>query len=818
MTKTALKYHKTITDSNTLKLSLARHLKYTIGKDTHSATLRDWFQCTAYVVRDYLMEGWLETHRSYYDNDVKRVYYISMEFLIGRTLRTSVVNLGIEDELKEALGEYGLDLEKIIEVENEAALGNGGLGRLAACFLDSMATIGIAGYGYGIRYEYGMFHQEIKDFNQVEHPDNWLRYGNPWEFARPEFLYPIKFYGRVRESTDETGGLKREWVDYYQVMAMAYDMPVPGSGGQTINNLRLWAAKSTRDFDLDYFNHGNYIKALEQKNDAENISKILYPNDTSLSGKELRLKQEYFLVSATVQDVFRRYKKTHHPLSAMPLKVAIQLNDTHPSLAVAELMRLLVDAEGLDWENAWDITTRTINYTNHTILPEALEKWQVSHMEQVLPRHMEIIYEINHRFLKDVYHHWPGDLDRLKRMSIIEESEEKRIRMAHLAIVGSHKINGVSRIHTDILKNEVFRDFHELYPGKFTNKTNGISQRIWLKKANKPLSELIVNNIGEAWVNDLFELEKLIPHADNHAFRHEWAKTKRKNKHVLAAFIFSETGIKVNCDSMFDVHIKRIHEYKRQLLNVLHIIAFYNRIKASPNRDFAPRTFIFSGKAAPGYKAAKDIIMLINSVADIVNNDPSTHDLLKVVFLANYNVSLAERIIPAADLSEQISLAGTEASGTGCMKLALNGALTICTLDGACIEIKEAVGEENIFVFGLDTEGVGALRQKGYTPYDFYNSNHELRQSLDMIANGFFAPYRKNAFHDVAQNLFSHDSFMAIADYDDFIRCQERVSILYKDRDEWTRKSILNVAKMGRFSSDRTIKNYAEEIWNIERP
>jgi len=800
----------------TIKESVSRHLHYTLGKDVYSATNRDWFSAVVYTVRDYLMEKWLETHRSYHYEDAKRVYYLSMEFLIGKTLANSLINTGMEEELRAALKDQGLNLDEIFDAENEAGLGNGGLGRLAACFLDSMATMGIPGYGYGIRFEYGMFNQRIKDFEQIEHPDNWLRYGNPWEFPRPEFLYTVKFYGNVREFIDGSGKTRHDWSDCEEVMAMAYDIPVPGFRCRSVNNLRLWSAKSSRDFDLEYFNNGNYIKAVEKKNNAENISKILYPDDTSLEGKELRLRQEYFLVSATLQDIFRRYKNHHSSFDEFPDKIAIQLNDTHPALAVAELMRILMDVEGLDWDKAWDITNRTVNYTNHTVLPEALETWSASFMEKLLPRHIKIIYEINHNFLKDVYHRYPGDIERMKRMSVIDEAGDKRVRMANLAIIGSNRVNGVAAIHTEILKNDIFRDFDDFYPDKFTNMTNGISQRVWLRKINRELSSLISASIGDKWITELFELRKLVRFADDAEFREEWRRIKRDNKEALASVILEMTGVTVSPDSVFDVHVKRIHEYKRQLLNILHVITLYKRLKSSKTDDFVPRTFIYSGKAAPGYKTAKDIIALINSVADIINNDPSIDGRIKVVFLPNYNVSLAEKIIPAADVSEQISTAGTEASGTGCMKLALNGALTVCTLDGANVEMKEEIGDENIFVFGLQAGEVEELRRNGYSPYSCYQSNAELTGTIDMIANGFFSPWCADRFHGLAKNLLESDKYMVLADYAGYVSCQERVSALYLDRDDWTRKSIINVAGMGKFSSDRTIRGYAEDIWGIK--
>src|SRR3990170_4619425 len=739
-----------------VKETVSRHLHYTIGKDVYSATKRDWFSAVVYTISDYLMEKWLETHRSYHYEDAKRVYYLSMEFLIGKTLANSLINTGMEEELRVALKDQGLNLDEIFDAENEAGLGNGGLGRLAACFLDSMATMGIPGYGYGIRFEYGMFNQRIKDFEQIEHPDNWLRYGNPWEFPRPEFLYTVKFYGNVREFIDGSGKTRHDWSDCEEVMAMAYDIPVPGFRCRSVNNLRLWSAKSSRDFDLEYFNNGNYIKAVEKKNNAENISKILYPDDTSLEGKELRLRQEYFLVSATLQDIFRRYKNHHSSFDEFPDKIAIQLNDTHPALAVAELMRILMDVEGLDWDKAWDITGRTINYTNHTVLPEALETWSASFMEKLLPRHMKIIYGINHNFLKDVYHRYPGDTDRMKRMSVIDEAGDKRVRMANLAIIGSSKVNGVAEIHTEILKKDIFRDFNDFYPGKFTNKTNGISQRVWLRKINRELSNLISARIGNKWITDLFELRKLVPFANDAKFREECRKIKRANKESLAGVILDMTGVKVMAYSIFDVHVKRIHEYKRQFLNILHVITLYNRLRSGNAGDFIPRTFIYSGKAAPGYKTAKDIIALINCTADIINNDPSIEGLIKVVFLPNYNVSLAEKIIPAADVSEQISTAGTEASGTGCMKLALNGALTVCTLDGANVEMKEEIGDENIFVFGLQAGEVEDLRRNGYSPVSYYQSNPELAGAIDMLGSGYFTPECGDRFRDIVRNLLPH--------------------------------------------------------------
>jgi glycogen phosphorylase len=800
-----------------IKQSILDRLVYSVGKDTITATDRDWFFAAAYVARDRLIGRWMETMRGYYVNDAKRVYYLSMEFLMGRALTNSILNLGFEQEYRHALAEMGIDLDKVREIEHDAALGNGGLGRLAACFLDSMATLGLPGYGYGIRYEYGMFSQRIENGRQVEHPDNWLRYGNPWEFPRPEVLYQVKFHGRVVQYADEHGAASHHWVDTDDVMAMAYDTPIPGYDTGTVNNMRLWAAKATRDFELRYFNEGNYIKAVEDKNESENLSKVLYPDDTTAMGRELRLKQQYFFVCASLQDVLYRYRKHYDNFDLLPDKVAIQLNDTHPSIAIAELMRMLVDLHHMDWDRAWDITTRTFAYTNHTLMPEALETWPVAMFESILPRHLQIIYEINHRFLKDVMHHFPGNPEMLRRMSLIDEAGGKRIRMSHLAIVGSHKVNGVAQIHTELMKQTIFADFDRLYPGKIVNMTNGITPRRWLNQANPRLSALITSRIGNGWVKDLSQLKKLIPLADHAAFRAEFAAVKRANKEHFAVLLKLHLKMEVNVDSLFDVQIKRIHEYKRQLLNLLHVVTLYNRIRHDPAGDHMPRTVIFGGKAAPGYAMAKLIIKLINDVADIVNNDPHVAGRLKVVFVPNYDVSTAEDMIPAADLSEQISTAGTEASGTGNMKLALNGALTIGTLDGANVEIRDEVGEENIFIFGLTAEEVGRVKASGYQPWNHYRANGELREVLDMIGSGFFSPDEPNRFKPIVDTLLRDgDHYLLLADYPAYIACQKEVEDAYRNQEQWARKAILNVANMGKFSSDRTIAQYAEQIWNAK--
>ncbi|WP_224982504.1 glycogen/starch/alpha-glucan phosphorylase [Geomonas agri] len=797
--------------------SFLEHLEYTLGKDKYSATPYDRFNALAYAVRDYLVERWLDTQQAYYNSDNKRVYYMSMEFLMGRTLSNSLINLGLWEDFKDAITSLGNDFDQIVNEEQDAGLGNGGLGRLAACFLDSMATMSIPAYGYGIRYEYGIFRQHIIDGAQVEIPDNWLRYRNPWELDRQEHLHTVKFYGRVISTFDANGKLVREWVDTDDVMAMAYDTPIPGYQTQSVNTLRLWSAKSSREFDLKFFNEGNYIRAVEKKMQSETISKVLYPADNVVEGKELRFKQEYFLASATVHDVIYRFKKKHQDMRLLPDKVAIQLNDTHPTLAIPELMRVLMDVEGVDWEDAWEITKRTFAYTNHTILPEALEQWPVWFFEQILPRHLQIIYEINERFLKEIRERYPDEPDRLARMSIVEEHWERKIRMAHLAIVGSHSVNGVAALHTEILKNELFHDFYEMYPERFNNKTNGITQRRWLKMSNPALSGLIDEYIGEAWTTNLYELEKLRAIASDPEFIGRWNQVKRSNKEGLCRYIKQHNDIDVDPDSLFDVQVKRLHEYKRQLLNVLHIITLFNRIKDNPAAEVVPRTFIFAGKAAPAYAAAKLIIRLINAVAAVVNHDPDVAGRIKVVFLANYSVSLAEKIFPASDLSEQISTAGTEASGTGNMKFALNGALTIGTLDGANIEIMEEVGRENIFIFGMTAAEVSQLRARGYNPREYYNGNRELKQVLDMIASGFFCPWSPELFTPLTDSLLNlGDHYMLLADYASYVACQEQVAQLFKQPNEWARRAILNCAGMGKFSSDRTIDQYAREIWGIK--
>lgn len=802
-----------------VKKTFNRHLHYTLVKDRNVATPRDYFFALAHTVRDHLVSRWIRTQQYYYEKDPKRVYYLSLEYYMGRTLSNTMINLGIQSACDEAMYQLGLDIEELEDIEEDAGLGNGGLGRLAACFLDSMATLGMAAYGYGIRYEYGIFAQKIRNGEQHEEPDDWLRFGNPWEKARPEYMLPVNFYGHVEKTPS---GCK--WVDTQTVFAMPYDSPIPGFRNNHVNTMRLWSARSPNSFNLRFFNDGDYIQAVIDRNQAENISRVLYPNDNIFEGKELRLKQEYFMVGATLQDIIRRFKSSKFG-SREPLrtsfetfheKVALQLNDTHPALAIPELMRILVDIEGLTWEKAWEITTKTCAYTNHTVLPEALERWPTTLLENLLPRHLQIIYEINSRHLVEVSKRWPGDVARLGRMSLVEEIGEKRINMAHLAIVGSHAVNGVAAIHSEILKVDLFKDFYEMNPEKFQNKTNGITPRRWLLVCNSNLADVILEKIGEGWIVHLEELKKLIPLAGDRGFIRSVQTVKQENKMKLAAYIQKEYGITINTASMFDMQVKRIHEYKRQLLNCLYVMTLYNRIKRDPSAPFVPRTVMIGGKAAPGYYMAKQIIRLICAVGNIINNDPVVGDKLKVIYLENYRVTLAEIIIPAADLSQQISTAGTEASGTGNMKFMLNGALTIGTLDGANIEMREEMGPENIFIFGMNVEEVEELKRKGYNAWDYYNKNAELKQCIDQINAGFFSPGNPDQFKDVTNVLLNHDRFFLFADFESYIKCQEKVSDMYTNPEEWTKMAIMNIATSGKFSSDRTICEYAKDIWGVE--
>lgn len=795
--------------------ALHNHLIFSIGKSDSWATTRDWYQTAAYTVRDHLMSRWVNTRDAYRNANTKRVYYLSLEFLIGRMLSNAALNLGIAPELSNGLQEIGQQLEGVAEMEPDAALGNGGLGRLAACFVDSMASMDIPATGYGIRYDYGMFRQSIEGGQQVENPDNWLRYQNIWEVQRPEHTCEVKFYGHVVHVHTEHG-IEHHWVQTSNVVAMPYDVPVPGYGTQTVNNLRLWSAKASNEFDLVSFNQGNYDKSVEGRHGAETISQVLYPNDASESGKELRLKQQYFFVSASIQDILHRFINYNSDWDTLPDKVSIQLNDTHPAIAVAEMMYQLVDHYHLMWDRAWKLVTRIFAYTNHTLMPEALETWSVDLFSVLLPRHLEIIYEINHRFLHMVNQHFPGDCELLRRVSIIDESHGRRVRMAHLAVIGSHTVNGVAALHSELLKTTLFADFNKIYPEKFTNVTNGITPRRWLNQANPLLTELLTRHIGTGFQKDLNLIKNIEPLADDVAFRKAFRQVKAANKQRLANKILQKTGVAVNPQAMFDVQIKRIHEYKRQLLNVLHVITLYNRIRSGQSKNHTPRVVIFAGKAAPGYWLAKLIIRLINDVADLINNDPAVGDQLKVVFYPNYEVSAAEVLFPGADLSEQISTAGTEASGTGNMKMALNGALTIGTLDGANVEIKEEVGDDNIFIFGLTTPEVSQLKASGYNPMDYYEGDPELKQVIDMIGAGYFSvgePGRYQAIVDAL--LHKGDQYLLLADYAAYVQTQEKVAALYQDQEAWSRMAILNVARMAKFSSDRTIGQYASRIWKV---
>lgn len=798
-----------------LRLAFVHHLRRTLAKDRYTATTRDRYYAFALAVRDRLIERWIATQQMHHNRLVKRVYYLSLEFLIGRLFEHNVINLRLEEACRQAIVDVGVEWDDLVEQEVDAGLGNGGLGRLAACFLDSLATLNLPSVGYGLRYDFGIFNQRIVNGYQVEVPDEWLKLGYPWEIAHPEFSFPVQFEGRV-ETRPGPKGTEWHWVDTKSVVGMPHDLPMVGYGGHTVNTLRLWSAKAAEEFDLDDFNRGSYVDAVANKVLAENLTKVLYPNDNVFEGKELRLKQQYFFVSCSIQDILRRFKKDSSDWDSFPSKAFIQLNDTHPSLVIPELMRLLMDREGLGWDQAWRITRASTGYTNHTILPEALEKWPVSMLGRLLPRHLQIIYEINARLMRDVATRWPLEDDRLRRMSIIEETGEKYVRMAHLAIVGSCSVNGVAKLHSDLLRTRVLKEFADLWPEKFNNKTNGITPRRWLLASNPPLSALISEYIGDRWITDLEQLRKIEPFVGDPIFRQRFRDAKRQNKEVLAQLIARETSIKVSSHSMFDVQVKRLHEYKRQLLLVLYIIVLYNRLKRDSALDIVPRTFIFGAKAAPGYFIAKLIIKLIHQVAEVVNNDPYLHDKIKVVFLPNYRVSLAQKIIPAADLSEQISLAGTEASGTGNMKMQLNGAVTIGTLDGANIEILEEVGPENMFIFGLTAEQV-EQRRSSYNPWDVYNHDEEIRTALKLIEKDFFSMLEPGIFKPLWQSLLDgSDHYMLLADLRDYIQTQERVDAAYRDTDVWDRMAILNVARAGKFSSDRAIREYSSELWHLE--
>ena len=800
----------------TLKRAFADNLFYLQGKYESLATADDFYMALAYTLRDRLLNRWLKTLKTYLENDVKTVYYLSAEFLMGRHLGNSLINLNLYDRIRQAVSESGLDLEEILEREPDPGLGNGGLGRLAACFLDSLATLEIPAVGYGIRYEFGIFHQMIQEGWQAEIPDKWLRLGNPWEIPRPDEAVEVKLGGHTETYRDAKGRTRVRWIPAKRVMGIPYDTPVPGYNTITVNPLRLWKAESSDDFDFGEFNAGNYDGAVSEKMRSETISKVLYPNDNTPQGKQLRLEQQFFFVACSLQDIIRTHLTRHKGLENLPERAAIQLNDTHPAVAIAEMMRLLVDEHGLDWNSAWRITQKTFAYTNHTLLPEALERWSVSLFEAVLPRHLEIIYEINFRFLEDVKQWYPKDSGLISRLSLIEEGDEKKVRMANLACVGSHAINGVAALHSELLKQDTLKDFYKLWPEKFYNKTNGVTPRRWILLSNPKLSELFTEKVGEGWLKDLDKLRQLEPLADDAQFRARWRAIKQHNKNEMAEYIRTHNGLEINPESLFDIQVKRIHEYKRQHLNVLNIITLYNRIKQNPGLNIEPRTFIFGGKAAPGYFMAKLVIKLINSVAEVVNKDPDVRGRIKVVFLANFNASLGQRIYPAADLSEQVSTAGKEASGTGNMKFAMNGAMTIGTLDGANIEIREEAGEENFFLFGLTAQEVKDLKKQGYKPWEYYEQNAELKQTIDKIASGFFSHGDRNLFKPLVDSLMYSDPYMLFADYQSYVDCQERVDAAYADKESWTKMSILNSIRMSKFSSDRTISEYCKEIWNVD--
>ena len=807
------------TNTDLLRDTIRHHIMSFQGRDPDRAGNIDTYRALSYTLRDALIYKWINTQKNYYAKAKKRVYYLSLEFLVGRSLSNAVINLDMEELLQQVLKELGAELEELQSCEEDAALGNGGLGRLAACFLDSIATLKIPAYGYGILYDYGIFHQRIIDGYQVETPDSWLRLGSPWLYERSHFMYPVQYGGRVQSYIDKDGRYRSRWVDTSIVMAMACDMLVPGYKNDHVINMRLWRAKASREMDLQSFNLGDYVSAVESKVMSETISKVLYPSDDIAEGQQLRLTQQYFFVAATLQDVMRRYRKSNTSFEDFPNQVAIQLNDTHPAIAIPELMRILLDIEGQSWELAWDVCVKTFGYTNHTLMPEALETWTVDMFGAMLPRHLEIIYEINRRFLLEVAERYPGNLRRIQEMSLIEEGPVRKIRMSNLAIVGSHSVNGVAALHTELLKENLFRNFFEMYPERFNSKTNGITPRRWLLCCNPDLSSLIGEKIGMDWVTDLDRLRELEKFTDDADLQKRWREVKRINKVALAKIIEKGcNGLVVDPDSMFDIHIKRIHEYKRQLLNVLHVIYLYQQFITYPEEERTPRTIIFAGKAAPSYHRAKLIIKLINSVAEVVNKDPRVGNRLKVAFIPNYSVSLAERIIPAADLSEQISTAGTEASGTGNMKFALNGALTIGTLDGANIEIRQEVGEDNIFIFGMTAEEVEyEKRFKSRKPVQIYEKNPAVRAIVDAIAGGTFSKGDKELFRPLVNDLMNeHDPYLLLLDLESYLECQDAVGEMFADKEQWTKKSILNVARIGKFSSDRTIREYAEEIWGVQ--
>jgi glycogen phosphorylase len=807
-------------DALVIRQAILRHLKYTLARDPGTATVRDWWISTAIAVRDHLLSRFLATQAVHNENNVRRVYYFSLEYLMGRLLEANLHNTGLSDTVVAALRDLGLDFATLRDAEEDMGLGNGGLGRLAACFLDSLATHDYPAIGYGIYYEYGLFKQEFVNGQQVEHPDNWIIFGDPWEIVRPEYTQRVQLYGQVEQVSDGSGKARARWTNTKTVLGVPYDIPIAGYGTKTVNFLRLWASKATEEFDLATFNEGGYVEAVREKAVGETISKVLYPNDKTENGRELRLVQQYFFVTCSLRDIIRRHRKRPgNSWDNFADKVAVQLNDTHPAIAIVELMRILVDEDSLPWEQAWQVVTRTFSYTNHTLLPEALERWSVGLFQRVLPRHLQIIYEVNARLMAACEQKWPGDNEKKRACSLIEENGDKMVRMSYLSVAASHSVNGVAALHTQLLRRNLFPEFDALFPGKFNNKTNGITPRRWLLQCNPRLARMITDRLGPAWVRDLDQLRQLEKWAGDAGFQQEFMAVKRANKQDLAAVIRAECGgLEVSADAIFDVQIKRLHEYKRQHLNLLHILALYRRMLQDPGHEIVPRVFIFAAKAAPGYDVAKNIIKAINAVGACINADARIKGRLKVAFLPNYRVSLAEKIIPAADVSEQISTAGKEASGTGNMKLALNGALTVGTLDGANVEIREAVGEENIFIFGHTVEEVEALRRAGYNSWDWYQKDAELRSLVDWLGSNYFTSTESPGMLSPVHHslLQGGDPFMVLADFRRYSVCQAAVDTAYRDRRRWARMAILNTARVGRFSSDRTIREYARDIWKLD--
>jgi starch phosphorylase len=799
-----------------LKALIQNSLKFSLARDASTATKRDWWLATSKAVQSIIVERMIATAAVHHNKNVKRVYYLSLEFLMGRLFSNNLYSAGVIDDMVHALEELGLDYDELRNEEYDMGLGNGGLGRLAACFLDSLATLDYPAIGYGIHYQYGLFKQEFRNGYQVELPDAWMQYGTPWEIVRPEHSTEIQVYGHVENVFDDRGNYVPRWVGWKKLLGIPYDIPVPGYGTNTVNFLRLWESRAPAEFDFEAFNRGGYDEAVREKNHSETISKVLYPNDNTESGKELRLLQQYFFVACSLKDIIRRFLKTNDDWEDFPDKVAIQLNDTHPAIAVVELQRLLHDEYGLKWEKAWSIVTRTFAYTNHTLLPEALEKWSVGLFQKVIPRHMQIIFDINKRFMDEVEARWPGDVHKKQVLSLIEEGPVQMVRMAHLAVLGGHSVNGVAELHTALLKRDLFPEFNELFPGRFNNKTNGITPRRWLANCNPGLAALITEAIGPGWITDLGQLSELARHADDPAFRERWRKIKRTNKERLLSYKQAEVDLTINPEALFDTQVKRIHEYKRQLLNVLHVIHLYDRIKRGDTADWTPRCVIFGGKAAPGYVMAKRIIKLINNVAHVINRDPSVGELLKVAFLPNYRVTAMEIICPGTDLSEQISTAGKEASGTGNMKFMLNGALTIGTLDGANIEIREEVGADNFFLFGLTAEQVEQTRPH-YDPDAIIQGHEDLRRAMQLLESGHFNPFEPGIFDPIIHSIRSRsDPWMTAADFPSYVDAQKRAAAAYRDSEHWTRMSVLNCAASGKFSSDRTIQEYNREIWRLE--